>query len=297
MFVWLDRFFDRKPIWQTGFWCILLVVFFGLVDDVTGYELSFGIFYLVPITIAAWYGSRTLTYAISVLAAFVWLAVAYTFEQSHSQQWILLWNAGVRLMFFVIVAMLVRELKSHVQLQQSLARTDMLTGLLNRAGFVERSEALVNSAARYGLSVAIGFIDLDEFKKINDTLGHFHGDEVLKAVGATLNDSSRESDIAGRLGGDEFAVLLPNTNLTGASVFFEKLHFQLLNDLRQNGWPSAGVSIGAIVFERGPPNLGDALKFADQLMYRAKKSAATSVIVERHPELYPAPVQVASSNN
>lgn len=286
MFGWLDSVFNDKPIWQVALSCIALIVFFGTVDTLTGDELSFAIFYLVPIAIAAWYSSRELTYSICILAMLVWLAVEYTTNQPYSHQWILLWNSAVRLTFFVVVAFLIRQLKSHVASQQQLARTDVLTGLLNRAGFMERSEALVNSASRYGLSLTVGYIDLDGFKTINDTLGHHHGDEVLKAVGAALEGSSRESDIAARIGGDEFAVLLPNTNLAGASVFFEKLHLQILGDIKQNGWSNVGVSIGAIVFEHGPPSLSDALKFADALMYRAKQSSGTSVVVEAPQEVY-----------
>jgi diguanylate cyclase (GGDEF)-like protein len=280
MFHWLDAGFASKPSWQIALSCVALIIFFGAVDALTGDELSFAIFYLVPISLAAWYSTGGSTAFVSILAAFVWMAVEYTTNEPYSQQWILLWNSSVRLLFFFIVAYLVRQLRSHVESQQKLARTDTLTGLLNRSGFIERSEPLVNSASRYGLSLAIGYIDLDGFKNINDTLGHSYGDEVLKTIGEVLKISSRESDIAGRIGGDEFAVLLPNTDLAGAGVFFEKLQVQILSDVKKNGWSQLGVSIGAIVFEKGPPSLRDALIVADRLMYRAKKSNGTSVIVE-----------------
>ncbi len=291
MFHWLDAGFDNKPTWEIAISCIALVLFFCTLDTVTGDELSFSIFYLVPISIAAWYSSRNLTYFICVLSALVWHSVEYATNEPYTQQWILIWNSAVRLLFFLVVAYLVRQVRSHVEVQQRLARTDNLTGLLNRSGFMERSEALVNSASRYGLSLAIGYIDLDRFKEINDTLGHYHGDEVLKTIGAALKGSSRESDIAARIGGDEFAVLLPNADLAGACVFFEKLRDQILNDAHRNGWSELDVSIGAIVFEHGPPNLDDALIFADRLMYRAKQSTATSVIVEAAER----PAQAASA--
>jgi diguanylate cyclase (GGDEF)-like protein len=286
MFSGIDRFFGGLPTWQTSLWCVMLVVFLGAVDAITGPEVSFAVFYLVPVSFAAWYGNKSLTAAIALLATLVWLGVEHGTRGPYSQQWILFWNAAVRMMFFVIVAVLFRRLKSHVEAQQRLARTDSLTGLLNRAGFLQRSEALANSAARYELSLVIGFIDLDGFKNVNDTLGHSRGDEVLRTVGATLRKSTRESDIAARLGGDEFAVLLPNTKLDGAGAFFAKLHEQLVNDMRRHGGSKVGVSIGAIVFERGPPRLDDALRFADQLMYRAKKSGNRSVIVEASRESY-----------
>lgn len=277
--------------WQLVLWCTVLVMFFGVADHITGNELSFAAFYLVPVALAAWYGSFRVTCGMALLATVTWFAVEFLADRPYSQQWILFWNSGVRMIFFAIVALLMRQLHAHVESERQLARTDPLTGLLNRAGFLERSEALVNSAARYGLSLVIGFIDLDGFKKVNDDLGHYQGDEVLRVVGAALLRSTRESDIAGRLGGDEFAVLLPNTPLDGAQTYFNKLHQELVRGMRGLGGPDVGVSIGAIVFEEGPPPLSEALRMADQLMYRAKKSSRTSVLVETPPAPAPAPLR------
>jgi diguanylate cyclase (GGDEF)-like protein len=269
--------------WQLVAWCTVLIGFVGVIDQITGNELSFAIFYLVPVGIAAWYGRlRSLTWAISVIATLTWCGADYLADRNYSHEWVLVWNAAVRMMFFAVVVLLLHQLRLHVESQRELARTDTLTGLLNRIGFLERSEALVNSAARYDLSLAIGFIDLDGFKKLNDSFGHHYGDEVLRAVGAALKGSTRGSDIAGRLGGDEFAVLLPNTELAGANAYFAKLHAELLAQMREHG-PDVGVSIGAIVFEDGSPHLSEALRLADQLMYRAKKSGRTSVLVETPP--------------
>lgn len=276
----IDRVFGHMPGWQLALWCSVLVGCFALADRVTGDELSFAIFYLLPVALAAWYGTAVTTFGVAMLAAFGWFAVEYASDRDYSQQWILFWNAGVRMLFFCIVAVLMRRLRLHVETQQQLARTDPLTGLLNRTGFLERSEALVNSAARYRLPLVIGFIDLDGFKKVNDTLGHHQGDELLRVVGAALRRATRDSDIAGRLGGDEFAIVLPNTRLDGAGAYFAKLHRELLRDMRRVGLPETGVSIGAMAFEDGPPRLPDALKMADELMYRAKRSGGMGVLVE-----------------
>jgi diguanylate cyclase (GGDEF)-like protein len=276
----IDRFFSGMADWQRVLWCLLQIVFFGVIDWLTGYELSFAVFYLVPVAVAAWYGGALTTYGIALVATGMWFGVEYAADRAYSQQWILYWNSTVRLVLFTVVALLVRQLRTHVEAQQRLARTDHLTGLLNRAGFMELAEVLASSASRYDLSLVIGFIDLDGFKKVNDTLGHHHGDEVLKKVGATLKNSNRESDITARLGGDEFAVLLPNTDFDGARAYFGKLHDHLLTGLRADGGSDIGVSIGAVVFERGPPGLGEALRLADDLMYRAKKSGRPSVLVE-----------------
>lgn len=280
----IDRFFSRMTGRQLVLWSLVQVLFIGLLDWITGSELSFTVFYLVPVSVAAWYSGTVVTYGIVLAAAGTWLGVEYVADRSYSAQWILYWNSAVRLVFFSVVALLIHQLRSHVELQQRLARTDHLTGLLNRAGFMELAELLTRSATRYDLSLVIGFIDLDGFKKVNDTLGHHHGDEVLKTVGATLRHLNRESDITARLGGDEFAVLLPNTDLDGARAYFGKLHRELLDGIRRHGDSSMGVSIGAVAFERGPPTLDQALRLADDLMYRAKKSGRTSVVVEPPPD-------------
>ncbi|HEX2139371.1 MAG TPA: GGDEF domain-containing protein, partial [Woeseiaceae bacterium] len=283
----IDRCFGRMPECQLVIWCLLQILFLGIMDWLTGFELSFAVFYLVPVSVAAWYGTGTTTYGVALVATGMWFVVEYATDYTYSAQWILYWNSAVRLVFFGVVAFLICQLRSHVESQQRLARTDHLTGLLNRAGFMELSEVLASSAARYDLSLVIGFIDLDGFKKVNDTLGHYHGDEVLKTVGETMTQMTRESDISARLGGDEFAVLLPNTDLDGARAYFGKLHLELLDAMRRHGGSDIGVSIGAVVFERGPPPLDEALRLADDLMYRAKKSGRTSVLVEPPPGVTP----------
>ncbi len=280
----IDRFFRTMSRGQLVLWCLLQTLVFGAADWLTGYELAFAVFYLVPVSVAAWYSTGITTYGIALLAAAMWLGAEYATDHTYSAPWILYWNSAVRLMFFVVVAFLLRKLHSHVDVQQRMARTDDLTGLLNRAGFMEIAEMLGAAAARYELSLVIAVIDLDGFKKVNDTLGHDQGDEVLKAVGTTLRESTRESDVSARLGGDEFALLLPNTDLAGARAYFGKLHPKLLDNIRRYGGADLGVSIGAVAFDRGPPPLPEALKLADALMYRAK-SGRMSVLVEAPPEV------------
>lgn len=272
----------RQQKWAVGAVTAILIVLLAVLDQVTGYELSFSIFYLVPTSIAAWYGGRSMGYAASALSAAAWFGVEKISAVPYSQAWILYWNAAVRFLFFIIVAWLIAELHATLRRHQQLAKTDNLTGLLNRAGFIAHAAPVIASASRYGHPTSLAYIDLDGFKAINDSLGHARGDDVLKVVAQRLLTSSRESDVVARLGGDEFAVLLPSTGLDGARSFFSKLQGLLYEESRQHGWQALGFSIGAIVFERGPPPLGDALRLADELMYRAKRS--DGILVEAaHP--------------
>ena len=257
-----------------------LMLLLAGIDHLTGYELSFSVFYLMPISIAAWYGNRGMGYIVSGLSAGTWMLLEKTAGQPYSHDWILFWNSAVRLGFFFTVAYLLAELNSLLLGQQRLARMDNLTGLLNRTGFLERAQLAANSASRYGHTIAIAYIDLDGFKKINDTLGHQQGDAALKAVAELLGGSSRDTDVVARMGGDEFVVMLPNTSLAGARAYFEKMQVELQQEMRQRGWKALGLSIGAVVFEKAPEDVFEALRLADMLMYRAKRSVKSTVIVE-----------------
>jgi diguanylate cyclase (GGDEF)-like protein len=258
-----------------------LMLFLAGMDHLTGEELSFSVFYLMPISIAAWYGNRRMGYIVSGLSAATWLLLEQTGGRPYSHDWILFWNTAVRLGFFFIVAYLLAELGAQLQRQQQLARTDSLTGVLNRAGFFEHATAAAKAASRYGYSIAVAYIDLDGFKNVNDTLGHLQGDAALKLVGNLLGASSRESDVVARIGGDEFVVLLPNTTLPGARAYFDKLQVELQQELQRQGWAGLGLSIGAVLFEQAPEDVHEALRLADIVMYRAKRSGKSAVIVER----------------
>ncbi|MEX2125620.1 MAG: diguanylate cyclase [Woeseia sp.] len=275
-----NALFRDLSVSMVGSLTFALILLLGTIDHLSGYELSVSVFYLIPISIAVWYGNRRMGYIASVGSAATWMIVDHATAEPYSQLWILFWNSSVRLVFFIVVAYLIAELKSQLRRQQQLARTDSLTGLLNRAGFFERADIVVHAASRYGNAIAIAYIDLDGFKKINDTQGHSRGDEALKAVGRLLARSSRESDVVARLGGDEFVVLLPDTNPAGAHGYFDKLHSQLQDEIQQQGWSNLGFSIGAVVCENAPADISEALRLADSLMYRTKRTGRSGVIVE-----------------
>lgn len=278
MLALLDNLLIGQPKWVIALLTLVLVAVLGSIDQLTGQELSFSVFYLVPISVAAWYGNRVMGYFASGTSAGTWLLVERISSAPYSQQWIFYWNGTVRFLFFVVVAWLAAELHATLVRHRRLSRTDGLTGLLNRSGLIAHAGRIVAVASRYGQATAFAYIDLDRFKTINDTQGHSRGDDVLKSVGALLEQSSRESDLVARLGGDEFAMLLPNTGLKGARSFFNKLHEQLRRMADEMDCAALGFSIGAIVFEAGPPSLDEALRRADALMYRAKRTEG--IVVE-----------------
>ncbi len=147
-----------------------------------------------------------------------------------------------------------------------LATTDRLTKLFNRYAGTNLFENLIHQAERYGLVFSLIFFDIDNFKKINDTLGHLVGDRVLVDLAKTIKKSLRKSDIPIRWGGEEFLILLPNTK-DPLSVA-EKIRTKI-SELTYDGWGPITVSVGCTVYHLGD-TIDSMIKRADQALYRAK---------------------------
>jgi diguanylate cyclase (GGDEF)-like protein len=159
---------------------------------------------------------------------------------------------------------------------EQLAITDELTGILNRRGFLSEFRRTLSSASRYSEQGILVYIDLDDFKPINDTYGHAAGDEVLRQVTTILLESVRDTDIVARLGGDEFAVLLTRTKwedgITRVMQIDQSLNQSVVT------WKKATIhlsaSIGTQIF--GPKDHEEELlSLADNAMYEVKKSRHT----------------------
>lgn len=156
----------------------------------------------------------------------------------------------------------------------SLAHTDMLTGLCNRRGLLARGGAAVEQARRSGRPLALLFLDLDHFKRINDTLGHHAGDEVLREVARRLDASVRGSDVVARQSGDEFIVMLSEVNRPqDAALVAQKVLDALARPILVLDQPAqVGCSIGLALLSEATPDLAALMRAADTAMYAAKQS-------------------------
>ncbi len=255
---------------------LLLVAVVGAADSLIGYEISFSIFYLLPVSLCSWYAGRRFGLAICLVAAAAWFAADIHSGHLYSYAWIPVWNAGVRLAFFVVVSQLLNHLRDALVAQAALAQTDALTGLFNSRSLKQRYDEAASLATRHGHAVSVGFLDIDDFKLANDSLGHRTGDQILVAIAAVLLERIRASDLVGRVGGDEFVVLLPQTDQAGADTFFSQLRSSLLELARANQWP-IGFSIGVAVFARAPARADEAFACADSVMYEVKKSGKSGL--------------------
>jgi diguanylate cyclase (GGDEF)-like protein len=194
-----------------------------------------------------------------------------------------MWNAFVRFSFFLITALLLSAVRDRLDAERRLATTDGLTGLLNSRAFSEALEHHLALARRVGTSLTLLYVDLDDFKRINDTHGHREGDRQLRAVGRTLADATRRTDVVARLGGDEFAVILPDTDLDGAEAVTEKL-CKLLRETPAPDRVPLTCSIGAVVFREQLRGADQAIAMADRLMYDAKRRGKDGVILRVYPD-------------
>ncbi|AEV27339.1 PAS domain S-box/diguanylate cyclase (GGDEF) domain-containing protein [Azospira oryzae PS] len=171
-----------------------------------------------------------------------------------------------------------------------LATVDTLTGLNNRSRFLDQGEAEITRARRLGRSVAVLMLDVDHFKRINDTHGHGAGDVALKIVAAIIARELRAIDICGRLGGEEFAVMLPETDGQGAMQAAERLRQAVAQEkVRVAEGVELGitVSIGATILAPQDANIDHLLARADGALYEAKRSG-------RNLALYAAPGNIPS---
>jgi diguanylate cyclase (GGDEF)-like protein len=160
------------------------------------------------------------------------------------------------------------------------AATDYLTGLYNRREFERRLEAEIRRSARHGGEIVLLLLDVDDFKRCNDTYGHQAGDQVLQALAERLEGVIRSEDTAARYGGDEFAIILPQTDVSGGRVVAEKLQreLQLLRfDWSDERW-RATVSLG-IAASQAELSASLLLQKADRALYQAKASGKNQVRV------------------
>lgn len=283
LFKWVTTGFLENTAQKSPVMIILLGVsllsIVSLLDHFTGYEISFSIFYLLPIIYVSWHLGRFSGIVFCISAAGLWWFVDINPSHTYSSSLVPVWNAIVRLLFFLAISSLVVELKNRLEAEKKAANTDGLTGLLNARAFKNSSEQLLELALRYNHSVSLGYIDVDNFKWVNDHMGHSEGDRVLSEVAQSISQSVRKTDLVSRLGGDEFAVLLPETNSEGTRTIFDRMHYNLRELAKNNNWPIS-FSVGVAMFPNAPDDIDNAINIADDLMYRVKNSGKNQMIYE-----------------
>lgn len=253
----------------TAFLCIIGV---GVVDYITGSEITFALLYMFPVAVIAWFSNKNNAIAASLLSAFTWLIVDYFSNRLDPDFWIYSWNYFSRLILLGIIVFLLRQLKNILLEKDKLSREDPLTKSLNLRAFREIAEIEISRAIRYGHTLSLAYIDVDNFKYINDIMGHETGNRVLCAIIDTIRENLRESDTVARVGGDEFVVLLPVIHQEAARIAIKKIHDALTRIMHKNDWPVT-FSFGVLTCIENIPSIDRMIEAADQLMYSVKKNS------------------------
>ena len=154
--------------------------------------------------------------------------------------------------------------------EREYARKDMLTGLANRVELLERLEAEQDRSERSGRPYSLLYIDIDQFKTMNDTHGHQVGDEALKVLADILRASSRKVDVAARHGGDEFVLLLPDTDERSCDILIKRIEASTKQAFEGRFWPIS-ISIGRTTNIGKTQEVDWVIGLADKNMYEAKK--------------------------
>ncbi len=255
---------------------LLLLVLVGFIDFCTGYELAFSLFYVLPVSLMAWLCGYRQGVIFSAMSAIVWFLADFYSYHPYSHPAIFAWNSLIRFCFFLIIAVLLSKLKTALELEQTLSRTDFLTGAFNSRSFYDLMQQEIDRYERYERTFTLVYIDLDNFKTVNDTLGHSAGDQVLRTVVEAAKTHLRKPDIVARLGGDEFGLLLPETDEAQAHITLSKLQASLLAEMTKNQWPIT-FSMGALVCNAPPPTPDNLLRKVDDLMYSVKSEGKNSI--------------------
>lgn len=267
---------SRLSVWAVGICAVLAI---GLIDYFTGEELSLSIFYLLPIALVSWSSRKWDGILVSALSAGAWYAADVYSGHAYSHYIIPVWNAAVRLAFFVTTSILISVVRTRLEQEKVLARKDFLTGAVSSRGFYELVQKELERAGRYKHPFSLAYIDLDNFKVVNDTLGHLVGGHVLRVAARVVSDAVRSTDTVARLGGDEFAVLLPETGQESARAVISRLIPSFMKVMQESGWPVT-LSIGVVTFISCPASVDEAVKRADDVMYEVKNAGKNNTKYE-----------------
>jgi len=251
---------------------LIMTLLAGYSDYLTGPHISMMLLYSIPVLAAARFCGKVEGIIVSASAAVTWFIVNSLGQHESTSDMIMSWNALTRFGIFALLAYAVSlqmALRESLEREKLRARTDQLTGLLNKWAFREQVEEEMERAKRYNHPISLVFIDLNNFKEINDLHGHARGDKLLEAMSATIQEAIRKTDLAGRVGGDEFTICFPETGSEQVRTAIGNLIRSLDIFTSQSGW-QVTASIGVVTYVEVCDTYDMMIAQADKLMYSAK---------------------------
>jgi len=277
-----DHLLERLACARPKIFMVLIPAFCALAlvvtaDYLTSYKLSLSPFYVLVILTVSWFCGPWWGALFACMSVFAQLQIRLSVIALFAEPLYFYISNGNKLFAYLVISFLASAVQRLYGRATAAARMDYLTGLINYLGFHERVSIELARHRRNGSIFGVAYIDCDNFKLVNDGLGHSEGDRVLQTVGHVLKSHSRETDIIARLGGDEFALMFPQTGEFEALQAINKFRQELSSAMTKHDWPIT-FSIGVGIFSCVPQNADRVIAFSDTLMYRVKASGKNKVM-------------------
>ncbi|MGH9868312.1 MAG: GGDEF domain-containing protein [Candidatus Polarisedimenticolia bacterium] len=250
-----------------------LVIWIGQLDLADGWRPWVRVLSAAPVVLSGWWMGPAAAGVCAVAAA----TAGVVHDAGRTDLGVALGNGAASLILFAVMGLLISRVRSDrgrltdlLDREKTLARTDAVTGLMNHRGFVESLMREASRCRRAVQPLCVAFMDLDNFKQVNDHYGHAAGDTLLKLIARSIRETIRGGDIPARLGGDEFVVLFWDMDRNAV----EGIAQRIIEKVREAGqdYPRAalGASVGIAYFDVPPASVEEILKRADNAMYEAK---------------------------
>ncbi len=270
---------SRLSRWPRGR-CVALL--FGLMlavavaDYFSGERYTVYVLYFPIVALSCWLIGLRTALVMSFFSSILWIVDDIFVPPEPIPYLAKYWQALTRFLVFASFAYVLSRLRATMRREYQLSHFDELTGLSNRASLFENGQRDISRCRRMERPLTAVFVDLDQFKQVNDRFGHAEGDRVLRGVADAIRVSTRDTDLTARIGGDEFVIVSPEMDYDAAQIFTGRLQEQLRIAMRRGGWPVT-FSIGAATFIYPPPLLDDVVKVTDDLMYDVKHKQKDAV--------------------
>jgi len=252
---------------------LIFIAAVAIADFATKYETAVSLLYMVAIVSAAVFSWRY----VAVLAAFLsGMSDAIICALSGSCSFMNKLNAGIQSVFFLVFVFVLLALKDSQERLRNMARTDPLTEVVNSKYFLDIGNTEIQRSLRYKHPLSVAYMDIDDFKTVNDTLGHSAGNALLREISEKVKKAIRKTDTIARLGGDEFAVLFPETDRDSARAAVGRIQ-KSLSDTKAPDVGPVTFSIGVITDNGESCTFDEMIKAADRLMYAAKHEGKNTV--------------------
>ncbi len=265
----IHKFLEDFPKPFLSFFAFLLVLVIGGLDTIVSHDISIIILYMLPIILIAWYEGGLPAVLLSFVSAVTWAVSDLTSGYMDSQISVIIWNGFTALGIFLIVAFSIAAVKRLLIKAREYHHTDDLTGVSNIRFFYDQARIEISKSALHKRPFTLVYIDIDNLRHINDTLGHMVGDYLLHETARIMKSVLRSTDIISRFGGAKFAILMPETKNQDTEVAIRTVQERLSRMLKRKGW-GVTFSIGVITCNDPACTIDRLIKMAEDLAKAAR---------------------------